>query len=49
MWDEMVEVAQNPALQWAVIAVAILAWLFKVLKAGEGTLMGDMYHDELDT
>jgi hypothetical protein len=49
MWDEMVEAAQNPALHWVVIAIAILAWLFKVLNTGESTLMGDMYHDELDT
>lgn len=49
MWDEMVEAAQNPALHWAVIVIAILAWLFKALNTGESTLMGDMYHDELDT
>jgi hypothetical protein len=45
----VVDVAQNPALHWAVIAVAILAWILKVLTSGEGALMGDMYHDELDT
>jgi hypothetical protein len=45
----MVEAAQAPALHWAVIAIAILAWVFKVLSSGEGALMGDMYHDELDT
>ena len=49
MWETMVEAAQEPALHWAVIAIAILAWLFKVLASGEGALMGDMYHDELDT
>jgi xanthine/CO dehydrogenase XdhC/CoxF family maturation factor len=49
MWESMVEVAQNTALHWAVIAVAILAWILKVLTSGEGALMGDMYHDELDT
>lgn len=49
MWDEMVVAAQNPALHWAVIAIAILVWLFKVLSTGEGALMADMYHDELDT
>jgi hypothetical protein len=49
MWESMVEAAQNPALHWAVIVIAILAWLFKVLNTGESTLMGDMYHDELDT
>jgi hypothetical protein len=49
MWEEMVEVAQNPALHWAVIAIVILAWIIKVLSSGEGALMGDMYHDELDT
>jgi hypothetical protein len=49
MWDLMVEAAQQPALQWAVIALVVLAWIFKVLSSGEGALMGDMYHDELDT
>jgi len=49
MWESVVDVAQNPALHWAVIAVAILAWILKVLTSGEGALMGDMYHDELDT
>ena len=49
MWELMVEAAQNPALHWAVIAAAILAWILKVLRSGDGALMGDMYHDELDT
>lgn len=49
MWELMVEAAQNPALHWAVIAVAVLAWILKVLSSGDGALMGDMYHDELDT
>jgi len=49
MWEVMVVAAQEPALHWAVIALAVLAWVFKVLTSGEGALMGDMYHDELDT
>jgi hypothetical protein len=49
MWELMVDAAQQPALQWAVLALAILAWIFKVLSSGEGALMADMYHDELDT
>ena len=49
MWELMVEAAQNPALHWAVIALAILAWIFKVLSSGEGPLMGDLFHDEMDS
>lgn len=49
MWELMVDAAQQPALQWAVLALAILAWIFKILSSGEGVLMADMYHDELDT
>jgi hypothetical protein len=49
MWDKMVEVAQAPALHWSVIGVAVLVYVFKVLTSGEGSLMGDMYQDELDT
>jgi len=49
MWEVMVSAAQEPALHWAVIGMAVLAWIFKVLTSGEGALMGDMYHDELDT
>jgi hypothetical protein len=49
MWEWLVEAAQSPALQWAVIALAVLIYLFKVLNSGEGPLMGDMYQDELDT
>lgn len=49
MWDQMVAAAQHPALHWAVIALVVLAWVYKVLSSGEGALMGDMYHDELDT
>jgi len=49
MWELMVEAAQKPALHWAVIAVAVLAWIIKVLSSGDGALMGDMYHDEMDT
>jgi hypothetical protein len=48
MWDVMVEAAQSPALQWTVIAGAVLAYVYKVLKSGNGPLMGDMYRDELD-
>ncbi len=49
MWELMVEAAQNPALHWAVLALAILAWIFKVLSSGEGPLMGDLFHDEMDS
>ncbi len=49
MWELMVTAAQEPALHWAVIALVVLAWVYKVLSSGEGALMGDMYHDELDT
>ena len=49
MWELMVDAAQTPALQWAVIAAAVLAYIYKVLSSGEGPLMGDMYQDELDT
>ncbi|MEZ6031234.1 MAG: hypothetical protein R3C46_16010 [Hyphomonadaceae bacterium] len=49
MWESMVAAAQSPALHWAVIAAAVLIYLFKVLTAGEAPLMGDMYHDELDS
>ena len=49
MWESMVDAAQNPALLWAVFAVAVLAWIIKILSSGDGALMGDMYHDELDT
>ncbi len=49
MWELMVDAAQSPALQWAVIAAAVLAYLYKVLSLDGGSLMGDMYQDELDT
>lgn len=49
MWEMMVEVAQSPALQWAVLAAAVLIYLIKVLRSAEGLLMEDMYQDELDT
>ncbi len=49
MWELMVAAAQSSALHWAVIAAALLIYLFKVLTTGEAPLMGDMYHDELDT
>lgn len=48
MWNSMVDAAQSPALQWAVVAVAVLAYVYKVLSSGDGPLMGDMYTDELD-
>ena len=46
MWNSMVEAAQNPALHWAVVAFAVLAYVYKVLRSSEGLLMGDMYPDE---
>ncbi|MDZ4760843.1 MAG: hypothetical protein SGJ21_07210 [Alphaproteobacteria bacterium] len=49
MWDMVVETAQTPALQWAVIAAAVLAYVYKIFSAGDGMLMGDMYGDELDS
>lgn len=49
MWELMVNAAQTPALQWAVIAAAVLIYLVKVISSAEGLLMGDMYQDELDT
>jgi hypothetical protein len=49
MWEWMVEAAQTPALQWAVIALVVLVYIAKVLSSAEGPLMGDMYQDELDT
>ena len=49
MWELMVDAAQTPALQWAVIAAAVLIYLVKVISSAEGLLMGDMYQDELDT
>ena len=49
MWELMVEAAQQPALQWAVLALAVLAFIVKILASSEGALMGDMFHDELDT
>jgi hypothetical protein len=49
MWELMVEAAQQPALQWAVLALAILVWVFKIISSSEGALMGDLFHDELDT
>jgi hypothetical protein len=49
MWELMVEAAQTPALQWAVIAAVVLIYIIKVLSSAEGPLMGDMYQDELDT
>jgi hypothetical protein len=48
MWDVMVTAAQDPALQWTVIAGAVLAYVYKVLNSSNGPLMGDMYADELD-
>lgn len=49
MWELMVEAAQTPALQWAVIAAVVLIYIIKVLTSSQGPLMGDMYQDELDT
>ena len=49
MWELMVDAAQQPALQWAVLALAILAWIIKIVSTSEGALMGDLFHDELDT
>ncbi len=49
MWDMMVGAAQTPALQWAVVAGAVLTYVFKLLRSGEGPLMGDMYGDDLDS
>lgn len=48
MWNSMVEAAQTPALQWAVVAGAVLAYVWKTLRSGDGPLMGDMYTDDLD-
>jgi hypothetical protein len=49
MWELLVAAAQSSALHWAVIAAVVLIYLFRVLSAGEAPLMGDMYHDELDS
>jgi hypothetical protein len=49
MWEWMVEAAQTPALHWAVLALTVLIYVFKVFSSGEGPLMADMYQDELDT
>jgi hypothetical protein len=49
MWEVVMGAAQSPALQWTVVAGAVLALVYKVLSSGEGLLMGDMYRDELDT
>jgi hypothetical protein len=48
MWEMMVAAAQMPALQWAVVAVAVLGYVFKLFTSGDGPLMGDMFQDELD-
>ena len=49
LWEVMVQVAQNPALHWAVVAAALLIYVAKVLSSADGPLMADMYQDELDT
>jgi len=49
MWDLVVEAAQSPALHWAVVAGAVLAYVWKLFSSQEGSLMGDMYGDELDS
>jgi hypothetical protein len=48
MWDMMVSAAQNPALQWSVVAAAIIGYVFKLFTSGDAPLMGDMFQDELD-
>jgi hypothetical protein len=48
MWDVVVDAAQSPALHWSVVAVAVLAYVYKTLRSGDGPLMGDMYGDDLD-
>lgn len=48
MWEMVVNAAQSPALHWAVVGGAVLAYVFKLLQSGEGALMGDMYSDDLD-
>lgn len=49
MWDWMVAAAQTPALQWSVVAAAVIGYIFKLFTAGDAPLMGDMFQDELDT
>jgi hypothetical protein len=49
MWDVVMVAAQNPALQWTVVAGAVLAFVYKVLTSNNGSLMGDVYRDDLDT
>ncbi len=49
MWEMVVHAAQSPALHWAVVAGAVLAYVYKLFSQGEGPLMGDMYGDDLDT
>ena len=49
MWEVVMVAAQSSALHWTVVAGAVLALIYKVLRSGEGPLMGDMYRDELDT
>jgi hypothetical protein len=48
MWEVMMGAAQSPALQWTVIAGALLAYVYKLFSSGDATLMGDMYGDDLD-
>ena len=42
MWDMMVLAAQNPALQWSVVAAAVVGYVFKLFTSGDAPLMGDM-------
>jgi hypothetical protein len=49
MWDVVMVAAQTPALQWTVVAGAVLAFVYKVLSSNNGSLMGDVYGDDLDT
>lgn len=47
MWEVVMDAAQSPALQWTVVAGAVLALVCKVLSSDERPLMGDMYRDDI--
>lgn len=49
MWDMMVSAAQTPAVQWTVIAGAVLAYVYKLFTSGDGPLMGDIIGEDLDS
>jgi hypothetical protein len=49
MLEVVMEAAQSPALQWTVVLGAVLAFVYKVLSSNNGSLMGDMYRDDLDS